>query len=199
MLRLCLDVNVWVAHYLAVVRRPDSVEAAGVLARSALARACPLGPVQLILSHAMLDTLEFVLRRMAVTAPFAEMARDQIEASTGRGYLAHPPSLILGGSSSYPLLDPEDSGVLNAAMAGAADLLVTGNIADFVRGSRARTSTVTLGEFQGRPDVVRLSHPKHPAGLVIASPFQAAAWLQRNKVPPPGVLTRFYPPDNQLA
>src|SRR5471032_1521850 len=40
----------------------------------ALAGICRLGPVRLIVSHAMLDTLEFVLRRMAVTSPFAAMA-----------------------------------------------------------------------------------------------------------------------------
>jgi predicted nucleic acid-binding protein len=192
MLRLCLDVNVWVAHYLAAVRRPDSVSAAGVLARAALAGICPLAPVRCVVSHAMLDTLEFVLRRMAVTAPFAAMARDQIEAAAGRSYLAEPPSIILGGTASYPLLDAEDAAVLNTAMAGAADLLVTGNIADFVRGPRARTDTVTLSEFHGTPDAVRLSHPKLPDGLAIASPFRAAAWVLCRASPPPGVLTRFF-------
>ena len=46
------------------------------------------------------------------------MARDQIEAAPVGGYLRQPPSIILGGSAAYPLLDPEDAGVLNAAMAG---------------------------------------------------------------------------------
>ncbi len=192
MLRLCLDVNVWVAHYLAAVQRPDSApSAAGVLARVALTRTCPLGPVQLVISYAMLDTLEFVLRRMHVTAPFAEMACDQIVAAAGRGFLPEPPSIILGGTASYPLLDAEDAGVLNAAIVGAADLLVTGNIGDFVRGPRARTTTVTLSEFKGAADVVRLNHPKHPGGLVIASVFPASAWILRTRHPPVGVLARF--------
>ena len=49
---------------------------------------CRLGPVRLIISHAMLDTLALVLRRMPVTEPFGDMARDQIEAAAGNGYLA---------------------------------------------------------------------------------------------------------------
>jgi predicted nucleic acid-binding protein len=163
----------------------------------ALAGICRLGPVRLIVSHAMLDTLEFVLRRMAVTSPFAAMARDQIEAAAGAGYMAEPPSIILGGAAAYPLLDEQDAAVLNTAMAGRADLLVTGNIADFLRGPRARTNTETLGERDGVADVVRLNHPRRPGGLVIASPFRAAAWLLGGVPPVQGV--RLFPPEDDIV
>ena len=190
MLRLCLDVNVWVSHYLAAARRPDLMTASGRLVRIAFAGTCGLGPVQLIISHAMLDTLAFVLRRIPVTAPFADMARDQIEAAAGGGYLAEPPSIILGGTAAYPLLDQEDAGVLNAAMAGGANLLVTSNIGDFIRGPRARTDTTVLSMRGEEPDGIRLDHPKHPGGLTIALPARAAEWLRGVGPFPAGVSFR---------
>ena len=89
------------------------------------------------------------------------------------------------------VLDPEDADVLNAAMAGRADLLVTSNLIDFIRGPKARTDTEILSYKDGAADVVRLNHPKLPGGLIIASPFQAAGWLLRSKPTPGGVrLTR---------
>jgi predicted nucleic acid-binding protein len=190
MLRLCLDVNVWVSHYLAAARRPDLATASGGLVRIALAGVCRVGPVQLIVSHAMLDTLTFVLRRIPVTAPFADMARDQIEAAAAGGGLTEPPSIILGGTAAYPLLDREDAGVLDAAMAGRADLLVTSNIADFVRGPRARTDTTILSTRDGEPDGIRLDHPRHPGGLMIVSPARAAEWILGDVPFPPGILSR---------
>jgi len=190
MLRLCLDVNVWVSHYLAAARRPDLTTASGNLVRIAFAGTCRLGPVQLIISHAMLDTLAFVLRRIPATAPFADMARDQIEAAASGGALPEPPSIILGGTAAYPLLDQEDAGVLNAAMAGRADLLITSNIADFMRGPRARTDTTILSLRNGEPDGIRLDHPKHPGGLTIALPARAAEWILRDVPFPPGIPSR---------
>ena len=183
--------NVWVSHYLGAALRPQAVSAAGALARAAFAGTCRLGPTQLIVSHAMLDTLEAVLKRLPVTAPSAEMARDQVEAAAGSGYFAEPPSIILGGASAHALLDEEDAAVLNAAVARQADVLVTSNIGDFIRGPRARTETAVLSESGGSPDVVRLAHPKLPGGLLIASPFKAAGWLVRGERLPPDVATRF--------
>lgn len=141
----------------------------------------------MVVSHAMLDTLEDVLKRLPVMAPYAEMARDQIEAAAGSGFLSNPPAIILGGSAAYPLLDQEDAAVLNAAMAGGADLLVTHNMSDFVRGPRSQADTVTLSESRGAPDVILLRHPKRPVGLLIACPFRAAAWLLRGEPPPDAV------------
>jgi predicted nucleic acid-binding protein len=189
-LRLCLDVNVWVNYYLAIARGRGLNSAASGLTHAVFSGACARGPVQLIVSHAMLDTLERTLRRIPVTEPFAEMARDQIEAASGSGYLARPPSIILGGTAAQALLDQEDAAVLNAAMAGRAHLFVTNNIVDFVAGPRARTTTTILTTHDGQPDVFRIDHPKVPNGLLVASPFKAAAWLVRGELPPAGVKLR---------
>ena len=185
-LRLCLDVNVWVSYYLALARGHGLDTAAGGLAGAAFDGVCCLGPVQPVVSHAMLDTLEHVLRRNPVTAPVAEMARDQVEASAGNGCLAEPASIVLGGTAAIPLIDSEDAAVLNTALAGRAHLLVTHNMGDFIRGPRGRTATTTLAEQDGKPAAVRLDHPKVGAGLVVASPFSAAAWIIRGEPAPIG-------------
>jgi predicted nucleic acid-binding protein len=195
-LRLCLDVNVWVCYYLAIARGRGVNTAAGGLADVVFAGSSRLGQMQLVVSHAMLDTLAFVLRRIPVTEPFADMVRDQIEAAAGNGYLSQPPSIILGGTAANAILDREDAAVLNAAMAGRSDLFVTHNIEDFIRGPRARTKTTVLSDRDGKPDVLRLDPPRLAGGIIVASPFRAASWVIRGDRPPPGVLPRFFPPGN---
>ncbi len=118
MLRLCLDVYVVVAYYLGAARGRTADTVAGQLVGAAFAETSRLGPIQLIVSHAMLDTLELVLRRLPVTAPLAGLACDQIEAAVGAGYIGDPPLLILGGMAAIPLHDQEDAAVLNAAFVG---------------------------------------------------------------------------------
>jgi len=193
-LRLCLDVNVWVSYYLAIARGRGLNTAASGLAGAVFAGTCRLGAVQLVISHAMLTTLALVLRRMPVTTQFADMACDQIEAAAGRGHLAEPPSIILGGSAANAMLDQKDAAVLNAALAGQSDLFVTSNIDDFIRGSRARTRTTVLSLQDGQPDVFRLSHPKIRDGLTVATPFKAASWVLRGERPSPGALPRLFSP-----
>lgn len=183
-IRLCLDVNVWVGHYLTMSRRPRAPGAMSGLARAVFAGACGAGQIQLVVSHAMLNTLELVMRRFDDLAPVAHMARDQVEAAAGSGLLGEPPSIILGGTAAYPLLDEEDAAVLNTAMAARADLLVTANMADFIRGPKARTETKILVPGGRSPACVLLSHPKLPGGLLIATPSESAAWLLRGKPMP---------------
>ena len=101
-IRLCLDVNVWVAYYLSIARGRGIGPAAAGLADTVFSGACRFGPVQSIVSHAMLDTLAFVLRRMPVSELFADMARDQIEAAAGTGFLAQPPAIVFGGTGANP-------------------------------------------------------------------------------------------------
>jgi len=52
-IRLCLDVNVWVGHYLTMSRRPRAPGAMSGLARAVLAGACGAGQIQLVVSHAI--------------------------------------------------------------------------------------------------------------------------------------------------
>jgi predicted nucleic acid-binding protein len=183
-LRVVLDVNVWVSHYVSLMKnRRES--AAQALVRASFAGQCRLGPVQPILSHLMLDTLRGVLLRLGLPETLAETARDAVEAAAIGGIVPTPPYGVLGGGVQ-PIHDPEDGGVLDTAVAGQADLLVTQNLRDFLPGPRADLDATVV-----RPDVLLLRHGRLPHGLVIASVYAAKAWLLDGLPPPAGVLERF--------
>ena len=191
-LRLTLDVNVWVSHYLALSRGREG-SAAQRLVRSAFDGHCCLGPVQPVISLAMLDTLQEVLARVGLPERLAEAARNAVEASATSGIVGETPLLVLGGGVQ-PLSDAEDRGVLETAIAGGADLLVTNNMVDFVPGPRADIDAdVIHAGPDRRPDVLLLRHAKLRHGLVIASVFAARPWLLDGVPPPPRILVRFLP------
>ena len=191
-LRLTLDVNVWVSHYLSLSRGREG-SAAQRLVRSAFDGHCRLGPVQPVISLAMLDTLQEVLARVGLPERLAEAARNAVEASATGGVVGEAPLLVLGGGVQ-PLCDAEDRGVLETAIAGGADLLVTNNMMDFVPGPRADIDAdVIHAGPDRRPDVLLLRHAKLRHGFVIASVFAARPWLLDGVPPPPGILARLFP------
>jgi predicted nucleic acid-binding protein len=189
-LRITVDVNGWVSHYLSLSKaRPDS--AAQRLVRSVFSGHCRLGPVQPIISHLMLDTLLGVLTRLGLAEPVAEAARDAVEAAATGGVVPQAPYIVLGGGVQ-PVRDAEDGGVLDTAVAGAADLLITNNIDDFLPGPRAGIDAkiIRLGANR-KPDAVLVMHGRLPHGLVIATAFAAEARLVQGVSPPAGILARF--------
>ena len=191
-LRLVLDVNVWVNHYLSLSKGRQG-SAAQHLVHAAFTGHCRLGAVQPVISHAMLDTLQDVLVRIDLPERFAEVARNAVEASATGGIVGDPPQMVLGGGVQ-PLIDLEDRAVLETAIAGGADLLVTNNVADFSPGPRADVDAeVVRRDAKGQPDALLFKHPKLPHGLIIASVFAARSWLHHGERPPPGVLGRFLP------
>lgn len=187
-LRLVLDVNVWVAHYLSLARgRPGS--AAQNLVGCAFAGHCRLGPVQPVISHLMLDTLQGVLLRLALPGAIVDAARAAVETACAEALV--PPVIVLGGGVQ-PLRDAEDGGVLDTAIAGGAALLATHNLADFAPGTRSDIDAQTLRlDPRSRPDVLLLRQASLPDGLVIASVVAAKSWLVDGQAPPPGVLAGF--------
>lgn len=186
-LRLVLDVNVWVNHYLSL-SRGKPLASAGKLVRVALEGHCRLGPVQLVASHAMLDTLATVLLRIGLDEFQAQSARDAAEGACLAGALGLPPYGVPGGAGVQPMQDEEDGGVLDVALAARADLLVTNNLADFTPGTRADVDARAV-----TTEVLLLRHPRVAHGLAIATVFAASAWLPAGISPPPGVLARFMP------
>lgn len=116
----------------------------------------------------MLDRLEQVLRsKLGIEAATAHARCRQLVR-----YARHGPSLTLGGMGVLPLRDLEDQHVLETALASQADWLVSANLNDFTKGSRAR---VPLRVVVAKRLAV---HPTTNGGrLVIAHPSVAAAWL----------------------
>jgi len=189
MLRLVLDVNVWVANVLASARGRDGTSCQ-LLVESAILGHCRLGPLISRISLPMLDTLQAVLERdFALSPNLAEAARNVAEAA---GEAPFPPLAVVGGGI-LPMRDREDQGVLETALAARADVMVTGNMRDFTPGPRSGIDADILRLRGGRADVLLMKHARVPNGMVIATPLAAKAWLIDGHVPPPGVLNRFLP------
>ncbi len=112
-LRICLDLNILVAAEIALVKgRHDTTPLR-------LIEACRGGRFDLVVSRAMLDRLTDVLRRQPLNLSLA--------LATERSNLIAEMSAL----SNLPLVDTEDRGVLEAALAGHADYLATYNLEDF--------------------------------------------------------------------
>lgn len=162
MLRLCLDLNVWVGAFLAEkYGRQDT--AAQSLVEAIRVGQSPRGPVALVISWGMLFRLNTVILRLTGDKSAADRLMAIIAAFAQDG-----PSLTLGGVGVLPLDDEEDRHVLETALAGEADLLVTQNLNDFIQGDVDRLDD---GRWYG---VSRAPRRK----LLIAHTYSAAAWLR---------------------
>lgn len=172
-LRLCLDLNVWVADFLGT-RRGRRGGRSPWLADAVRSGACQAGPLQLVISLGMLDRLALVLtREFQVEADAAETLVRAIGSVASFGPAGDHPHALVGGGV-YPLRDEEDRHVLEVAVAGDADLLVTANMADF------ETADVLKVGDGAR---IRLYPRPGRATLVIAHPDQARDWLRAGMLP----------------
>ena len=166
-LRVCLDLNVYCANLLGL-RKGHRDTAAQELVNAVRQGASALGPVQLIVSWGMLDRLRNVLLN-GLDVPRAE-ADDYLGVIAGFAALgpgSEPPHLTLGGTGLLTLRDTEDAHVLEVAVAGRADLLVTSNFKDFVD----HQTDVRV------PDRVAVHSAPHHS-VVIVHTFTAAKWLR---------------------
>ena len=132
-LRLCLDLNIWCAALLADIKGNETVATAPKLSACQsivdIVRygRCYMGIVELVISWGMLNRLEQVLLRLTPLADDASFYVDVI-----RSYAQIQPQLTLGGSGVIPISDIEDQHILETALAGRANLLVTANFKDFL-------------------------------------------------------------------
>jgi len=172
-LRLCLDLNVWVADFLGA-RRGRRGGSSPWLADAVRSGACQAGPLQLVVSLGMLDRLALVLtREFQVEADAAETLVRAIGGVASFGPAGDHPHALVGGGV-YPLRDVEDRHVQEVAVAGEADLLVTANMADFETPDVLRVSDGTRIRLYPRPGQIP---------LVIAHPDQAHDWLRAGVLP----------------
>lgn len=190
-IRLCVDLNVWVRHLLAVRAGASRTGAAHTTIVDAIRTGrCAAGGVQLIVSHTMLSRLEDVLVRLQFQPGDASAFCSLIGAFARRGPYGIAPHLVLGGGttpsteSRMPAYDPydpavlpprsddEDGRVLDTAVAGRADLLATYNFADF---QTPNAEVLEPGQLQ----VLRTAGHN----VLIANANRAAAILRTGRFP----------------
>jgi predicted nucleic acid-binding protein len=187
--RLCLDLNIWVANFLAQARNLRGTAAQAIVEAVQDGRS-GIGSIQLVVSHAMLSRLLTVLLRKGASLDSAAQLISLIENISRLGPRGEFPHLVLGGgfiptrdakapvNDPYdpkfvaPPYDPEDGRVIDTAIAGRADALATANFRDFLE----RHDTVIVA---GRV------HIRHTAGhdLYIVQPREMAAWLRNGRRP----------------
>ncbi|GAB6845362.1 putative nucleic acid-binding protein [Methylorubrum rhodinum] len=189
--RLCVDLNVWIAHFLAEAKGAR-VSAARSVVQAVQEGRSGLGPVQLVVSHTMLSRLQDVLIRKGATPESSGRLIDLIASFARLGPAPEFPRMVLGGGveptrdARPPLHDPydpaflpkptdtEDGRVIDTALAGRADALVTANFRDFAH----HGDTVIL---RGRLHIRRTA--EHD--LVIVRPQEMAEWLRSGRRPSP--------------
>jgi predicted nucleic acid-binding protein len=127
MLRLCLDLNIWVAALLAD-RKGRTNTGSQYLVEIVRSGSSPVCAVNLIISLGMLDELKSVIvEHLGLNIETADAYVSAIEEYAKLGA-----QLTLGGTGVIGLRDLEDAHVLETAIAGKADFLVTANFKDFI-------------------------------------------------------------------
>jgi PIN domain len=194
-LRLAVDINVFVADILAQ-RRGFRGSAATMIATAVRDGSCPAGPVQLVTSVPIIENYANVLHRhlgyssedaeakawmlseYAIDGPVPESPRVVV----GAGYIPFETEEQLqqsitqqaGTAGTGKLFDEirDDRYVLETALAGRADILVTGDVHGFSKGSaiKLRRGDIVLFPFGGRR-------------LVIGNPAFVAYWLRQGVIP----------------
>lgn len=214
--RLALDVNVFIADILS--RRQRRRNTATIRIVDAVRNGvCPAGPVQLITSVPIIETFANVLqRRLGYDAHMAEERAWILEEYTRQGPMQSRPHVTVGAGYIPFATEAEmrqsiethmkrkdvdklfheiqdDRYVLETALAGNADILVTSNIADFCRDPAVKLQ---------RADVVL--YPFANRMLVIATPQFTSHWLDQGIIPDAGFVAdhpddfvQFIPPSKK--
>ena len=187
---LCVDLNVWVRHLLGIREGRERMTASHAIVEAAQTGRAACGPVQLVVSHAMLSRLEDVLVRLGFAPSDSAVFCSLIGAFARRGPYGVPPHLVLGGGTAstaearMPVYDPydasivpqraddEDGRVLDTAIAGRAHILATYNFKDF-----QSPNTVLL-----TPGQVQVHRSAHHDVFIMHTPF-VAHYLRTGELP----------------
>lgn len=181
MLRLCLDLNIWCAAFLAEKQGrtgTDVQELVDIVRRGE----CPLGPTQLVVSWGMLTRLRKVFEDdWRVDRSLVDPLIAAIAGYARLGPAGVAPYLLLGGTGLMPLRDSEDAHVLETAVAGAADILVTRNFRDFAGYQMEILRAGRVARYHG------IHHD-----VIIADPHDAMTWVHAGRIelPPAAAAAR---------
>jgi predicted nucleic acid-binding protein len=168
MLRLCLDLNIWVAALLAD-RKGRSNTASQYLVEVVRSGDSLVGETSLVISWGMLDELKSVIvEHLKLNIEVAEAYVSAVEEYAKLGA-----QLTLGGTGVIGLRDIEDAHVLETAIAGRADFLVTANFKDFI------VNRDTKIEIPDRHAIYYSS----AHNLQVVHPYLMVEWLRSGKLP----------------
>lgn len=172
-LRLCLDLNIWCAALLADKKGRQGT-ASQTLVEIARRGHCPLGAVQLVISWGMLNRLRKVLEEsLNVPHLAADLYIDTIRGYAQLGPTGASPQLTLGGVGIIALQDEEDAHVVETALAGRANVLVTANFRDFI------SNDTHIIAPERHAVHVAATHAFH-----IVHPYLMMDWLRQEYIPP---------------
>ncbi len=172
-LRVCLDLNIWCAALLAD-RKGRQNTASQSLVAMVRQGFCLSSPVQFVISWGMLNRLLKVLvQDLKVSAQTAELYISTIAAYARLGAMGASPQLTLGGIGVIPLRDTEDAHVMETAIAGKANILITANFKDFI-------SKDTQVVIPGRHAVYRGSDDHT---FQVVHPYLMMDWLRVGQIP----------------
>ena len=129
-LRVCLDINVYIARQLAA-QSGRSGGAASALVDIARDMNCEAGPVQLVMSLQMIGTLEDVLGRLKFQPQSISDFTAALVGLMKMGPEGFDPFLS-PSAGGLAIKDTEDAGVLASCIAPRVHLLVTDNLDDFL-------------------------------------------------------------------
>ena len=167
MLRLCVDLNIWVAALLADRKGRTNTASQYLveIVRSGISR---FGETSLVISCGMLDELRSVIvAHLGLPLETADAYVSVIEEYAKLGA-----QLTLGGTGVIALRDVEDLHVLETTIAGKADFLVTANFKDFIERD-------TQIEIPNRHSIYR--SPAHSVHIV--HPYLMVEWLRSGTIP----------------
>jgi len=182
-LRVSLDVNVWIAHLLAIQHGRRG--AASALVDIVREMACESGPVQLVMSWEMIATLENVLTRLGFDEPGISDFTSGLIQIMKTGPELFEPHLLPEGGRNLAMRDLDDAGVLASSIAARVDLLVTNDLDDFaVKGSERVSTREIIRPGQPAKQISALIYERNDGvSIVIAHPLDALDWLRQGLRP----------------
>jgi hypothetical protein len=175
-IRLCVDLNVWVRYLRASVRPSERQTAAQAIVEAVKAGRCTAGAIQVVVSHTMLSRLEDVLVRLGYGPGDASAFCSNIGTMSRRGPAGVAPHVVLGGGvastaeATMPIYNPydpsvvpprgddEDGRVLDTAIAGRAHILATFNFEDFQSPNAAVIEPGRMQVYRGAHHRVAIVH-----------------------------------------
>lgn len=192
-LKVCLDVNIWVAYLMALQWGRQGTVVAQVVEA---VRDMKVGamPLQLVMSQEMLGTLERVLDRQGFNPPAVQAFVQSIEDLMRRGPEGIEPHLLVSGRDQLAMHDREDAGVLAASFLARVDLLVTDNLKDFETNDSETFNTQEVARpSRGTRQLTAIVHERADGvALVVAHPFDVIEWLKKGVRPTPEAIRKEY-------